>query len=151
MTAPTCLQGLYGDKTRLQETFTPPSIYEQLINVWGRISLDPCGHEQSPVPAERVYLYPAQDGLALPWADRTYINPPFKDLKVWLAKAVRESQFGYRLALLAPVRTHRKWFRAAMDTCDTIWLDPIKFWGHTNTFPAPLCLMYWPKQAKLGA
>lgn len=143
--APKSLRSFYGASDRPgerpQTIITPKSVLDMLP--W-EIALDPCACEGSLVVADKYYRIDlGQDGLILPWTDRTYCNPPYKDLKTWLAKAQQEACMGYRIAVLAPVRTHRKWFRLAMQTALVRWLDPVKFHGYPQAFPAPLCLLIW--------
>ncbi len=132
---------------RPQSIYTPVSFIERYIP-WP-IALDPCAAHDSPVSAlaEVKYYGPGYDagGLVLPWLDRTYVNPPYKDLKLWLARAYDQAvHTGGRIAVLAPVRTHRAWFRAAMHSTRVVqWLDPVKFEGYDQAFPAPLCLLWW--------
>jgi len=59
------------------------------------------------------YFDAEQDGLAQPWgAERIFCNPPYgRDLKLWVAKAVLESQEkGALVVLLLPARTGNSWF-----------------------------------------
>lgn len=86
------------------------------------------------------------DGLALPWLDRTFCNPVYAELEAWLESAVREHlrEPENRITLLVPVRTHRRWFRAALEHArDVDMLDPVTFVGHTQSFPAPLWLIHY--------
>ncbi len=81
------------------------------------------------------------DGLAAPWCDRTYYNPPYDVLKPWLA--VDRIPNGARAAGLVPVRSHRTWWREWARRQDVvIYLNPFRFEGHSSTYPAPMCLGY---------
>jgi hypothetical protein len=80
------------------------------------------------------------DGLAWEWPHGTYINPPYKDLKAWMAKA---HTCGVEHIMLAPVRPHRKWWREYAEGCNRVcFLDPVTFVGYNQPFPAPLALFY---------
>lgn len=130
-----------GYRERPQVILTPSSITDYVRDVFGgSIALDPCpyfGTEET-VNAADV----CDDGLTEPWRDRTFVNPPFKQLKLWLEKAC--SYKDERIIVLAPVRTHRKWFRSAMRTADAVLLlNPVTFVGYEATFPAPLCLLFF--------
>lgn len=151
-TAPKALAGLYeGGREREQVIYTPEVIRDVIRELWPEgLALDPCSGPESileptwafgphmPFPEDR-------DGLAVPWKHRTYVNPPYKHLKEWLAKAVAEAQSGVsEILVLAPVRTHRPWFRIAwLHSNCVIALNSLKFRGYDQAFPAPLCLMYW--------
>ena len=145
-----------GTSTRPQEVYTSQPIIDGILRLWPEgIALDPCGGPRSIVPAARSYFVPGrrrgdkvtyvarageEDGLALPWCERTYCNMPFGLLQRWLEKAAGEPD---EQILLAPVRTQRNWFLDALELADqTIWLDDVRFLGFRESFPAPLCLLY---------
>lgn len=131
---------------------TPRYILEPLIGAWGRVAFDPCAPPpriESQVGAEHCISLgpdedpskPGQGGLRYKWPDRTFINPPYKYLKMWLAHEHYEPHA--RRAWLIPVRSHRPWWRAWAKTMDAIvLLPPLKFVGFDAAFPAPVCLGY---------
>lgn len=127
---------------REQTILTPTWLTDNLIREWGFIAMDPCSDDAGTVPA-RVHVR-AQDrehGLVRHWLSYTYANVPFGRLKDWLAHAVK--QLG-PTALLAPVRTHRRWYREAVRGCSAvIEFDAFAFQGFKSTFPAPLALLCW--------
>jgi hypothetical protein len=156
---------------REQAIDTPEEIVEGLLRFWGGIALDPCSSPSSIVPADvkfyvppRIEVYhgradgklvektrtvfkavPGEKcGLTDAWVDGTYANPPFKFLKDWLAKAQKEAKRTPEIIVLGPVRSQRKWWRAAARSATkVIYLDPVKFRGYRIGFPQGLCLMYW--------
>lgn len=138
------LQGLAtGNRTgkpaeREQTVYTPQCIWDVWHAVWPEgIALDPCsGPDSIGVTTDRYFA----GGLETPWVERTYINPPFKDLKAWLAYGeFAPSEQGW----LVPVRTHRRWWRKWRDGLDAyVELDPLAFVGFKQKFPAPLLLGY---------
>lgn len=126
---------------REQTVLTPPWLTDNLRREWGAILMDACA-EASPgnVPA-LLWITKEMDGLSIPWLPQTYANPEFNHLKLWLAHAQKQPG---PTALLSPVRTHRKWYRAAARTCSAIIeFDPFAFVGFDCTFPAPLALLCW--------
>ena len=143
MTAPKPLKSFYSTRDRSQGIYTPSCLLAPLRELWGAIELDPCSGPYSIVGAKEAWT---SGGLNRPWRDCTYVNPPFKYSKEWLGLAIAEGALGNRIALLAPARGHRRWFRAAAHSASTVVdLDPVKFVGYTSAFPAPLCLLYWGK------
>jgi hypothetical protein len=92
------------------------------------------------VPVEsqvRAMRTTTTEGLTAPWVDATFINPPFNVLKLWLLKSLEET---CDHVMLVPVRTHRPWWRDWAIASEVVYLDPVKFEGHDQSFPAPLCL-----------
>src|SRR5574338_60385 len=135
---------------REQEILTPRWLLWLLAFEWDRIVLDPCSPVEPNVEAD--YHYTAC-GLIWCWLDRTFCNPPYCDLKLWLAKALEESKDGKRIALLVPARTSRKWYRRTLDGAWVVELDPVKFQGFDGAFPAPLhliCLNWRPSDEWLA-
>lgn len=92
------------------------------------------------------------------WPDFTYCNPPFgnqgpevllADFKDFCAKFAKTTT---EVALLCPARSHRKWWRknVMMASTAVVYLDPLRFEGFPQTFPAPLVLAYRGPHAKVG-
>jgi hypothetical protein len=124
---------------RNQTILTPTWLTGKLIQEWGRIALDPCAEAtDGGVPAETRWTID-DNGLSRPWVPFTYANVPFGAYKVWLEHAGKQAG---PLAVLGPVRSHRRWYRAMVRLCDAvIELDPMAFVGFKATFPAPLVLL----------
>lgn len=79
-----------------------------------QFDLDPCSPAGGVpwIPAQTHYALP-QDGLALPWFGRVWLNPPYgKHTKDWLRKM---AQHGDGMALVF-ARTDCQWFRDAAST-----------------------------------
>jgi hypothetical protein len=139
--------------TRTQEVLTPQPIVDFVLRLWPEgISMDPCASTDPRCLVDAVVkvFKPGPNtmglgGLDANWHDRTYVNPPYVDLQKWLAKAcVSALPPRSRVVMLAPVRSHRSWWRkAARFARVVVELDPVKFVGYDDAFPAPLCLMIW--------
>jgi hypothetical protein len=130
-----------------QEIRTPGEIIARVVMAFGgrEIALDPCAPTRSDPSfyAER-YVREAENGLAVPWVDRTFVNPPFDPLEPWLEKAQAEAKRGIRIVVLAPWRTHRPWFRTALASADSVTIEPlVRFCGFRAGFPAPIALLSW--------
>jgi len=137
------VRSMIGPNTRPQVIFTPESILAPLRELWGRpIALDPCGSRDRAEPLAERTLYEADNGLSHEWTDRTFINPPFRYLKDWLAHA-RTRATGRR-CVLSPARTHRVWWIDAARDADTVlWLRPVTFVGYSQQYPVPVALLFW--------
>ena len=142
--------GRKGNK-RPQEVLTPPEILKPLIGLWGgEIVLDPCGSRKWTFASHTIYEedFDGKGGLAGPWVDRTYFNPPYKFLRTWLEHMLNHTG-DERICGLAPVRTQRKWWRDAARQCSAVFeLNPVTFVDaktldyYKGSYPPPLCLMF---------
>lgn len=158
------VKSLVSPGERPQEIYTPQCIVDALHRVWPHIALDPCSGPGSIVQALDTYHVPMRyrqtksgklrpyyeasgdevDGLVADWVDYTYANPPYRELQKWLKKAELEGERGLEIAMLAPTRGNRTWFRdACRRATSVIELDPLTFLGFKSAFPAPLCMLYW--------
>ena len=130
---------------RKQEILTPQAIIDVCLKLWGEIPLDPCWCEGALTKPTYSFTYPAVDALKVDWEYKAFINPPYKDLKKWLAHGQIQK---FDQVWLVPNRTNRKWFRAWRDGLDAyVEMDPIAFVGYDQVFPAPLMLGYKGKKA----
>ena len=81
----------------LQTWKTPTKLYEKLDKEFN-FDFDPCPNN------------PNFDGLLISWKNRNFINPPFKDLKIWVKKAYEESLKNKICVMLLPSRTDTRIF-----------------------------------------
>ena len=142
---------------REQEILTPPEILDPLRELWGgRPVFDPFGSERHAIADHTALLEDGTDGQQWTWPDRTFGNPPYGELERAMVGTKRGKPDGAtyyldhvdgeisRWCFLIPVRSHRKWWRrvANRDHVTVLELDPVKFVGFDQAFPAPLCLMF---------
>jgi len=97
------------------EWYTPQEIVHLTAALLGEIDLDPCSnsHEVPAVPA-RVRYTKEENGLALPWKGKTYLNPPYgSEIPLWVQKLINSYETGAveeAIALL-PGRIDTVWFQ----------------------------------------
>lgn len=93
--------------SKWQDWKTPRELYEKL-NAEFQFNFDPC----PPNRTIRSYgsLQSVLDGLSQNWGTRNFINPPYKEVSKWVAKAYRESLKGKLCVLLTASRTDTRWF-----------------------------------------
>lgn len=75
---------------------TPKYIYEQAMQ---KGMFDPC-----PLHAEI-------NGLLIDWGNDNFVNPPYSQLKKWVAKSIEQHRKGKKVTLLIPARTDTKAFK----------------------------------------
>ena len=84
--------------TSLRQTWkTPKAVYQTLDAEFG-FDFDPCPPN------------PGFDGLNREWGKRNFINPPFKGIEKWVAKAYAEHLLGKICVMLIPSRTDTRYW-----------------------------------------
>src|SRR5260221_76020 len=119
------------NEKRSDEWYTPPQHIEAAWEVLGDIDLDPasCAAANEIVKAARYYTR-EENGLALPWYGRVWLNPPFgrvngsgaSMMKVFTQRLIEEYQQGNvtQAILLSTVQTNASWFHP-------LWNYPLCF------------------------
>jgi ParB family chromosome partitioning protein len=107
------------------ERYTPAEYIEMAREVMDGIDLDPasCEYAQRTVQAAQ-YFTAADDGLALSWHGRVWLNPPYhRDLAPrFIAKLIAEYQTKSidQAIVLTNNATDTSWFQAAAMACDAL-------------------------------
>ena len=129
---------------------TPPALLQRLYAVFGTFDLDPCSptanRRKAPVRA-RMYFTEQDNGLALPWHGRVFVNPPYgRAIRQWVAKSRREvSEHRAELvAALVPARTDTRWWHdeIAGRAHAVLLRGRLSFDGETPA-PFPSALAIW--------
>ena len=91
---------------------TPHKLYAALHNEFD-FELDPCCSPEN----KKCDIYITTDGLTEDWlGKRVFCNPPYSNLKEWVAKCHAESLRGSLVVMLIPARTDTKvWHRYIWD------------------------------------
>jgi hypothetical protein len=73
--------------SRSCEWATPPDLFARLSAEYGPFDLDPCA---TPENAKCARCYTREDdGLAMPWTGRVFMNPPYgRTIGSWMRKAL---------------------------------------------------------------
>ncbi|PZU70223.1 MAG: hypothetical protein DI554_00330 [Sphingobium sp.] len=121
--------------------FTPPEFLAHVVEAFGEIDLDPCGHHQSFVPAARkITVADGGDGLVEPWTgDLVWCNPPFSAMLKWLRKAEEEWLSGRAktIVCLVPGRTESTYFHDRLTAVADILLMRGRLRFHSTDGPLP--------------
>lgn len=93
---------------------TPPELVRRYANRWagGAFDLDAAASDALHV-CPRYYTV-RDDGLALPWRGRVWVNPPYGLVEEqWVRKAIRETLSGRAqcVVMLLPAKTGKIWFQ----------------------------------------
>jgi DNA N-6-adenine-methyltransferase (Dam) len=152
------LRNFMGLNEHPQEILTPANITDCVREIFGGpIACDPCATHDPRQTVNATYGYYGaggnvdDDGLHVSWGDRTFCNPPFAQLRKWLAKAEQEacSWGNPSIIVLCPMRSRSVWFRAARRSADVcVELNRIVFVGYTSSFPESCALLIWNVPAK---
>ena len=132
-----------------EEWLTPPHIIEAL----GPFDLDPCAPIVRPWDtATRHYCFPNEDGLALPWEGRVWMNPPYGNkTERWLRKMAGH---GNGIALIFARTETAMFFESVWHKASAIlFLRRRIVFCHVNGTPAtgnagaPSCLVAYGKDS----
>lgn len=122
---------------------TPKNLFEQL-NEEFHFELDAAADIKNH-KCERYYDKD-QNGLIMPWAKRTFCNPPYgKKISKWVEKAFIESLKGNVCVLLLPARTDTNWFHDyVINKAEVRFIrGRIKFNGALYNAPFPSMIVIW--------
>jgi hypothetical protein len=117
--------------SKTDEWLTPPDVLDRIRSAMP-IALDPCASPLSFVDAAWGIVAPDQDGLSLDWQEQilitskipwtfisaadvargcAFVNPPYSDLRAWLAKCAAEAAKGVPVVGLVPARLESQAFQ----------------------------------------
>ena len=89
-----------GLMSSLKQDWKTPDVLFKELNKEFQFNDDPC-------PS---YRPPNYDGLLAEWGTRSFVNPPYKDIKKWIEKGYNEWRKGKTIVFLIPARTDTKYF-----------------------------------------
>lgn len=93
-----------------QNRRTPPWLVKKLEEFLGRKFVLDAAASKANAVARRFYDE-AKNGLAQPWVDGTFCNPPFKRFGEWITKAYEEAAAkDVEVCVVGPVGCSQAWF-----------------------------------------
>ena len=120
--------------------FTPQSMLDALVTIFGRISLDPCWAPECLVQADRK-LTREDDGLVKEWPGNfVFVNPPYSNSQAWAAKCRKEFEAERAKVVVALLKstTYGATFHKVAKTADTIFLPTrVSFLGPSGARMGP--------------
>lgn len=132
---------------------TPADLFDKVEAVIGPFDLDPCAPSSalSPVRA-RIRFTEKDDGLALDWFGRVFMNPPYgRALSHWVSKAKYEAERGALVVGLVPARTDTAWWQDYVAGSATVVFlrGRLAFGGQPVSAPFPSALAVWGADSDL--
>ena len=139
-----------GNSSVFHRWTTPPALLRKLYAVFGSFDLDPCSptadRRKAPVRA-RMYFTEADNGLALPWHGRVFVNPPYgREIRHWVRKARLEVYQGRAelVAALLPARTDTLWWHQEIaGRAHAVLIRGRLSFGEDTPAPFPSALVIW--------
>ena len=126
------------------EWYTPQPIVDAARSLLGTIDLDPASSAEANEVVQAATIYTAEaDGLALPWAGRVWMNPPYASelISRFIEKLAASVESGSVTDALVLVNnaTETRWFARLMSVSSMLCLPTgrIKFW-HPRKEATPL-------------
>lgn len=91
-------------------------------------------------------------GLEREWGSRTFVNPPYSDLKNWCKKSYEESLKGKLVVMLIPSRTDTQaWHDYVMKAEEIRFIKGrLKFGNSKNSAPFPSCVVVFNGVGRLN-
>jgi site-specific DNA-methyltransferase (adenine-specific) len=129
---------------------TPPDLFAHLNDIY-QFDLDPASTHDNHVCRLHCTLEDL-NGLKFNWAERrVFLNPPFSQVQLWVAKCIAEMAHCPVIVALLPARTDTRWFQKYVLSAGAVYYIPgrLKFVGAANSAPFPSCIWVltppWPK------
>ena len=122
------------------EWATPQHFFDQLENMFGAFTLDPCANESNYKVKKRFTVQ--DNGLEKDWGGhQVFMNPPYgRQIKHWIKKAYEEGKDGNtKVVMIIPARTDTKyWHEYVMKASEIYFVKGrLKFGDSQNSAPFP--------------
>jgi hypothetical protein len=110
--------GHHSARPRTETWLTPPPVLAALGGAES-FDLDPCAATDQPWPTARRHYTIYDNGLALPWEGRVWLNPPYSsaEIRAWMTRMVNHGQ---GLALIFARTETETFFRCVWERCDAL-------------------------------
>lgn len=134
--------------SRTDEWPTDPSVFAELDERYGPLTLDPCATaENAKCPR---HFSREENGLAQEWTGRVFMNPPYgRTIGEWLRKAWWAAQSGAEIVVcLVPARTDTRWWHEYAMRGEIEFLrGRLRFGDSTNSAPFPSAVVVFRNPA----
>ena len=87
-------------------------------------------------------------GLQRKWGSRTFVNPPYSEIKEWVKYGYEEFMLGKTVVMLIPSRTDTRWWHDYVMKAQEIRFikGRLKFGGSKNSAPFPSAIVVFKHQ-----
>jgi len=130
------------------EWATPQGLFDALDAEFG-FTLDVCAQAEN----AKCATYYSENSLDRKWQGVCWMNPPYSEIDLWMAKALRESQEGATVVCLVPSRTDVGWFWEYARHGEIRFLCGrlhfVDDQGNTGPAPFPSCLVVFGREPTL--
>lgn len=117
--------------TSLKQDWRTPKALYQGLDAEFNFDFDPC-------PTK-----PDFDGLSTPWGESNFVNPPYKQIALWLKKGFEEWQKGKTVVFLIPSRTDtRFWHDYCMKATEIRFIRGRLYFNDGGGSPISQCHSY---------
>jgi len=101
------------------------------------------------------YYFPDRDALKESWhifGGWFYLNPPYKDCKIWAAKCALEMERGAKIVMLTPASVGSNWFKDSVYKKASVRLlnGRLTFKGHKTPYPKDCMISIFQKHIYRG-
>ena len=89
-------------------------------------------------------------GLDREWGTSTFVNPPYSEIKEWVAYGYEQAQKGKTVVMLIPSRTDTRWWHDFVMKAKEIRFikGRLKFGGQKNSAPFPSAIVVFDGQLR---
>lgn len=132
--------------SKKQEYETPKKLFNKL-NKEFNFTIDVCADTYNK-KVENFYSE-KDNALIKDWNGVCWMNPPYKDLKIWVKKAYKESLKGAIVVCLIPARTNTNWWHEYCMKGEIRFIKGRpKFEGCKYGLPQPLAIVIFGREYK---
>ena len=132
--------------SKKQEYKTPKKLFNKL-NKEFNFTIDVCADTYNK-KVENFYSE-KDNALIKDWNGVCWMNPPYKDLKIWVKKAYKESLKGAIVVCLIPARTNTNWWHEYCMKGEIRFIKGRpKFEGCKYGLPQPLAIVIFGREYK---
>lgn len=125
---------------------TPPDLFSLLDAEFG-FTLDVCATRAN-TKCPR-YFSPTDNGLGQRWQGVCWMNPPYSQIRQWLAKACDEARRGVLVVCLVPARTGTRWWWDYARRGEVRFLPGrLRFVGSKHSAPFPSAVVIFGPDVK---